>query len=135
MELSETINSMYKWYLTAKPYYIYLSDIGAGGDANSTIGRWFARGWTLQELLAPTYIIFNDNNWDELGTKWSLRKIITTATNFSESHLGNPLEACMAVKMSWVLPEDRAYSLGPSCCKQAPHILCSRGSSLSKTSI
>lgn len=31
--------------------------------------RWFTRGWTLQELIAPPNVIFYSQNWNHLGTK------------------------------------------------------------------
>ena len=49
-ELSEAINSMYRWYREAAICYIYLSDVDNRGDLEKSL--WFTRGWTLQELLA-----------------------------------------------------------------------------------
>ena len=74
-ELSEAINSMFRWYEKAEICYAYLSDV-----QNDTIdgrrvalgferSRWFTRGWTLQELLAPEHLLFLDHNWEVIGTK------------------------------------------------------------------
>ena len=58
-ELSEAINSMFKWYEKAKVCYAYLSDVRNASEDPNKIGsdfrssKWFTRGWTLQELLAP----------------------------------------------------------------------------------
>ena len=57
-ELTEAINSMYRWYKAASICYAYLSDVDAaevsrGGVSKITESLWFGRGWTLQELLAP----------------------------------------------------------------------------------
>src|ERR1700733_6351147 len=61
-ELSEAIISMYRWYRNAAKYYVFLADvtITSEGTTKSRIwepafrdSRWFTRGWTLQELLAP----------------------------------------------------------------------------------
>jgi acyl carrier protein len=68
-ELSEAINSMFRWYKCARVCYVYLSDV-SGGDgvvedlANS---RWFTRGWTLQELLSPRDLLFFAQDWTPLG--------------------------------------------------------------------
>lgn len=52
-ELSEAINSMYTWY-EATICYVYLSDLTASDTFDSLRkSRWFTRGWTLQELIAP----------------------------------------------------------------------------------
>ena len=67
VELQEAINSMYKWYRQAWECYVYLSDASsAEGFVNSL---WFARGWTLQELLAPKNLVFLNSNWDVIGHK------------------------------------------------------------------
>lgn len=67
-ELSEAINSMFNWYKKSEVCYVYLIDVPAGGNpyaAESTFrkSRWFTRGWTLQELLAPKNVVFYDTNW------------------------------------------------------------------------
>ncbi|KAJ5590177.1 hypothetical protein N7450_004149 [Penicillium hetheringtonii] len=49
-ELSEAINSMYKWYEQAGICFAYLADVPQKEMKDS---RWFTRGWTLQELIAP----------------------------------------------------------------------------------
>lgn len=69
-ELSEAINSMYKWYGDATICYAYLSDVHPGSDPDVFYqSRWFTRGWTLQELLAPGYVRFFDSSWASIGQK------------------------------------------------------------------
>ena len=60
-ELSEAINSMYRWYQAAGVCYIYLQDVDEESWQES-LGKsqWFRRGWTLQELLAPRHAVFYD---------------------------------------------------------------------------
>ncbi len=50
-ELSEAINSMFKWYQSAEKCYAYLFDLPTGSKGVTPLGscRWFTRGWTLQE--------------------------------------------------------------------------------------
>ncbi|KAI2466039.1 HET-domain-containing protein [Annulohypoxylon bovei var. microspora] len=71
-ELSEAINSMYRWYSKSTICYVYLADveIDEWGEVNSSLknSRWFTRGWTIQELLAPSNIIFFDQNWSAFGS-------------------------------------------------------------------
>lgn len=75
-ELTEAINSMYKWYKNSTVCYVYLSDVprrirnieGDGLPVASLLGsRWFTRGWTFQELLAPRKLIFFAANGETLG--------------------------------------------------------------------
>ncbi|OTB18808.1 hypothetical protein K445DRAFT_8829 [Daldinia sp. EC12] len=71
-ELSEAINSMFRWYQMSSVCYVYLSDVevderGYVGSPVLEKSRWFRRGWTLQELLAPRRIIFFDRNWRAFG--------------------------------------------------------------------
>ncbi len=71
-ELSEAINSMYKWYKESKVCYVYLVDVSPGDsihelDSEFRRSRWFTRGWTLQELLAPSYLEFYDKCWRPIG--------------------------------------------------------------------
>jgi hypothetical protein len=53
---------MYKWYWDAAICYAYLSDVSAspGSEHKLKSSRWFTRGWTLQELLAPDVVEFYD---------------------------------------------------------------------------
>ena len=72
-ELSEAINSMFKWYEASKVCFIYLEDLPTGLDPFSPESafrksRWWTRGWTLQELLAPQHTIFFDSTWERIFT-------------------------------------------------------------------
>ncbi|KAL8686569.1 MAG: hypothetical protein Q9218_007013 [Villophora microphyllina] len=116
-ELSEAINSMYRWYKNAQVCYAYLVDITELRPDEFVASRWFNRGWTLQELLAPAIVIFYDCNWQEVGTKSSLRKLVSTASSIHYRHLANPTGASVAATMSWAAKrqttrvEDIAYCL------------------------
>ncbi|KAF5542787.1 beta transducin [Fusarium napiforme] len=117
-ELSEAINSMYRYYQEASICYGYLADISTVSEIPDS--RWFTRGWTLQELIAPSSMIFFDKDWNELGTKISLVQVLSQRTSIPESILcdSEELEATsIAQRMSWAADrvttrkEDRAYSL------------------------
>ncbi|KAF5251040.1 hypothetical protein FANTH_3801 [Fusarium anthophilum] len=117
-ELSEAINSMYRYYQEASICYVYLADISTvSGIPHS---RWFTRGWTLQELIAPSSMIFFDKDWRELGTKTSLVQVLSQRTSIPESILCDSEEletTSIAQRMSWAADrvttrkEDSAYSL------------------------
>lgn len=91
-ELSEAINSMFRWYRQSAVCYAYLSDVhgdyaphdvrddefwGVERDLSELENptnefcrsRWFTRGWTLQELLAPRRVVFFNSAWKVLAIK------------------------------------------------------------------
>ncbi|PYI05160.1 HET-domain-containing protein [Aspergillus sclerotiicarbonarius CBS 121057] len=117
-ELSEAINSMYRWYQEAKICYVYLSDVQSESEIAGS--RWFTRGWTLQELIAPRNIIFLNREWKELGTKESLQGLLNKITRIPPGVLSGEEDLedlSIAQRMSWAARrvttrvEDRAYSL------------------------
>ena len=75
-EVGENIISMYEYYQNAEECYAYLSDVHAMSltpECRDEIqrSRWFTRGWTLQELLAPSTVYFLSAGWNILGHKCS----------------------------------------------------------------
>jgi hypothetical protein len=120
-ELSEAINSMFKWYQNTFECYAYLSDGFYQGSLPPEIGKskWFSRGWTLQELVASPTVPFFDHDWNEIGTKKSLADEISDCTGIPPpAILRQTLSPyCVAEKMSWAAtramtrPEDIAYCL------------------------
>ncbi|KIJ58939.1 hypothetical protein HYDPIDRAFT_160759, partial [Hydnomerulius pinastri MD-312] len=118
-ELSEAINSMYRWYKRATVCYVFLEDVKTGDMREFMRCRWFGRGWTLQELIAPSSVIFFSQDWEEIGSKASLAGIITSITGIPRGVLlGNQEEhVSVAQRMAWAARrqttrvEDRAYSL------------------------
>jgi Heterokaryon incompatibility protein (HET) len=119
-ELSEAINSMYRWYQKAQVCYVYLVDVKKEHFAQQFPGScWFTRGWTLQELIAPQSVIFYDSKWIPLGSKKDLIEDLVQITGIDKGSLqGEDLEkASVAQRMSWAAKrkttriEDIAYSL------------------------
>ncbi|KAK3358751.1 heterokaryon incompatibility protein-domain-containing protein [Lasiosphaeria hispida] len=124
-ELSEAINSMFRWYQQAAVCYAYLWDVPASQNMRQ-VGlefrgsRWFQRGWTLQELLAPRRMVFYSRDWTGLGTKVQLSTAIEEATGIPHTFLRGISDfrsASVAQRMSWASKretkrkEDMAYSL------------------------
>jgi hypothetical protein len=117
-ELSEAINSMYQWYKAARVCYVYLYD-AASLDSSSAICRWFSRGWTLQELIAPSHVKFFGIDWCYLGTKQSHRFLLAEITGIDYAVLNGaePTMCSIARRMSWAAgrqttrSEDIAYCL------------------------
>jgi hypothetical protein len=103
-ELSEAINSMFKWYREAVVCYVYLSDvsgdISAPGDVVFPNSRWFTRGWTLQELLAPSSVQFYTRDGIHLGDKESLGEDLADIT-------GIPTRALVANDLTRFSIDDR----------------------------
>jgi hypothetical protein len=127
-ELSEAINSMYVWYERAEICYAILEDVSGLDEADfeSTFmaSRWFTRGWTLQELLAPKQVIFlgrqQTGSWISLGDRNSLQSLISKCTFIHTDHLAGVRsmhEASISERMSWAAErktkreEDIAYCL------------------------
>src|ERR1700753_1862970 len=65
--------------------------------------RWFTRGWTLQELIAPKTVEFFSSQLRRLGDKHSLEQLIHDITNIrAKAILGSPLdEFSVEERMSW----------------------------------
>ncbi|KAK4465795.1 heterokaryon incompatibility protein-domain-containing protein [Cladorrhinum samala] len=131
-ELSEAINSMFRWYKQSQVCWVYLSDFEPAPpklkerERKRIVAsrlrhcRWFTRGWTLQELIAPTKIEFFDQEWDFVGGREDLEGELSLITNIDESILKDSAGLNfipIARKMSWAAGrhttriEDRAYSL------------------------
>jgi hypothetical protein len=137
-ELSEAINSMFRWYQNAEMCYVYLSDVSSStSDRNAKFSwrwkrkfrksKWFTRGWTLQELLAPRDVIFYDRNWRKLGTKSGYARWISKIAAIDPKALEDPESVygirerfnsfSVAKRMSWASQrrttrtEDMAYCL------------------------
>lgn len=124
-ELSEAINSMFKWYENAAVCYAYLSDVPAVQSNEQMVenfrqSRWFTRGWTLQELLAPCHVKFYIQDWRFLGTKDDLSELLKDITGVNAGALSWPWTIpnySVANKMAWASRrvttriEDRAYCM------------------------
>ena len=131
VEVSKAINTMFRWYRDAAKCYVHLSDVSTLQDSvTDTLSkaawgsqfrrsRWFTRGWTLQELLAPTYVEFFSVQGLRLGDKKSLEQQIHEITGIPVAALHNhPLdEFSILERVTWASKrqtteeEDEAYCL------------------------
>ncbi|KAH8895544.1 HET-domain-containing protein, partial [Thozetella sp. PMI_491] len=128
-ELSEAINSMYRWYQASGICIAYLSDVvpikeedPAARDSSFRRSRWFTRGWTLQELIAPSKLLFFAKDWSVLGGKSdpSFCGLLSEVTAVDRRILNgtlSPQDMSVASRMKWAAfrkttrVEDVAYSL------------------------
>jgi hypothetical protein len=130
-ELSEAINSMFRWYQKATRCYVYLSDVsredrkarGASVECAWEFAfrasKWFTRGWTLQELLAPRSVEFFSRERIRLGDKGTLEQQIHEITGIPAMALRQHTFSQFEVdeRFSWAKSrqttrgEDKAYSL------------------------
>lgn len=117
-DLSEAINSMFKWYRQAKICYAFLADLGSNGDMSHC--RWFRRGWTLQELIAPKEIRFYDQSWGYVGSKTALIDTLGAISGIDTAVLAHDTalsSVLVATRLSWAAnrettrEEDIAYCL------------------------
>jgi hypothetical protein len=123
-DLTESINSMFKYYADAVICFAHLSDVHLDKetiDDQLWRSRWFTRGWTLQELLAPQELILYSADWEKLGNREIWKEQIA---GISDIHIlalsggaGSLKRFSIAQKMSWAArrmttrTEDIAYSL------------------------
>ncbi|KAH7324433.1 heterokaryon incompatibility protein-domain-containing protein [Stachybotrys elegans] len=121
-ELSEAINSMFSWYSSSATCYAFLEDVNTVEDmlSQSKTPRWFTRGWTLQELIAPLRVEFYTADWQFLGTLSEHKTFIVGLTGITEGILDKSLgldDVSVATRMSWASrrrtarKEDEAYCL------------------------
>jgi ABC-type oligopeptide transport system ATPase subunit len=128
-ELQEAITTMFTWYRHAAKCYVYLPDISAteGKSDNHPMpwesafrrSRWFKRGWTLQELIAPDTVEFFSAEGIRLGDKQSLSDLIHQVTGIPHQALqGADMDSfSVAERLSWMQDrqtkrkEDMAYSM------------------------
>jgi len=130
-ELSEAINSMFRWYENAAKCYVYLSDVFEGDAAVENLtpnlsceaafrrSKWFTRGWTLQELLAPHTVEFFTKEGIRLGNKKTLEIQIHQITGIPVAALQKSSLSHFSIdeRMSWIknrittVEEDSAYCL------------------------
>ncbi|KAK6859046.1 HET domain-containing protein [Apiospora arundinis] len=130
VEQMEEINSMFRYYEEAGICLAYLSDVSPESDSildALASARWFTRGWTLQELLAPWNITFYASDWSEIGTRTTISRYIERITGIDRKYLWDKVgyitrfnllrEASVAQRMTWAVgrnttkPEDIAYCL------------------------
>ncbi|KAL6820059.1 hypothetical protein V8C40DRAFT_268540 [Trichoderma camerunense] len=125
-ELQEAINAMFDWYADASVCYAYLWDVPeddkppSDRESKFFTSRWFTRGWTLQELLAPKEVRFYNKEWKPIGDKITLNRTIEDITGISWlvlKGIDKIQNASVAQRMSWAArrettrPEDLAYCL------------------------
>ncbi|KAE8149239.1 heterokaryon incompatibility protein-domain-containing protein [Aspergillus avenaceus] len=118
-ELSEAINSMMNWYLRSEICFAYLEDVpmaekrftphAKGSDFRHS--RWFTRGWTLQELLAPPRLDFFSESWTFLSAREDLVDLISEITEINEYYLRWPRDSMLAVEteVSEAISQDVAF--------------------------
>lgn len=116
---------MFRWYKNASVCYAYLADVLWHDDptklaVNVRESRWFTRGWTLQELIAPNDVEFYSSKWRKIATKRDSVDLLFSITNIDISILvgkGDLSDIGTARRMSWASRrktsrvEDMAYCL------------------------
>ncbi|EUC39784.1 hypothetical protein COCMIDRAFT_10192, partial [Bipolaris oryzae ATCC 44560] len=115
-EHSCAIQSMFHWYRSAIKCYVFLSDVSINADCMSVgssselafrSSRWFTRGWTLQELLAPTVVEFYSQEGKILGNKTSLKLPIHKTTGIPLKVLSGTSLSCFSIKQRLQWKGDR----------------------------
>ena len=117
-ELSEAINSMFRWYQESQVCYVFPSDVNEvrrddhnGIESTLRSSAWLTRGWTLQELLAPRDVVFFAADWAKIGRKQDMAELLSEITKIDVDFLLYParMDACASQMMFWAsgrqLPE------------------------------
>ncbi|KAI9147293.1 Vegetative incompatibility protein [Paramyrothecium foliicola] len=132
-ELSEAINSMFAWYAAAQICFAYLSDLDTNSEEFIAAAhdlpasrrclskcRWFQRGWTLQELIAPREVRFFAKDWSDFSNKHYLSHDLSEITGIDKDILTGTQQlggVLIGRRMSWAANrtttrvEDMAYCL------------------------
>jgi hypothetical protein len=129
-ELSTAIVSMFRWYKLSTRCYVFLSDVERsplqGSQDQKRLNelafresKWFTRGWTLQELLAPSSIHFFAESGECFGCRVTLSHEIHNITGIPVAALQrHPLcQFGIEERFNWAkirrtkLEEDQVYSL------------------------
>ncbi|KAF2471876.1 uncharacterized protein BDR25DRAFT_324964 [Lindgomyces ingoldianus] len=128
-ELSKSINYMFCWYKNVIKCYVFLPDVSVSTstetpqqsvwEASFRASEWFARGWTLQELVAPVSVEFFSSEGRQIGDKRSLEQLIHEITTIPVKALQNcPLDTFTIIdRMEWAKnrqtteEEDNVYCL------------------------
>ncbi|KAJ3578295.1 hypothetical protein NPX13_g2264 [Xylaria arbuscula] len=125
-EVSESINSMFRWYEKSSECIVFLSDLPSSPDPDADFRRqfpecrWLTRGFTLQELIAPKCILFYDSEWGFRGTKQRWTSLISETTRIDQDVLKDSEHLSslpVGRRMSWASKrettkeEDKAYCL------------------------
>jgi DNA polymerase III delta prime subunit len=98
-ELSRAINSMFQWYQNAARCYVFLSDVSVSSATEASLrsswkasfrnSKWFTRGWTLQELIAPVSVEFFSCEGRRIGDKKSFDQLVHDCTGIPLAALHN----------------------------------------------
>lgn len=121
---------MFQWYKQSKVCYAYLADVKPTQEENMydrgssfRASRWFRRGWTLQDLVAPRDVHFFEGDWIFLEIKsvdLNFTYLPSTITGIQAEILmgeSEPSDLSVACRMSWAARrqttrvEDMAYCL------------------------
>lgn len=124
VETQESINAMFDWYRNATICYAHLSDVDWNSPSSDHTGAnilgqplWFRRGWTLQEFLAPNFLLFVDKSWRNIGTRASQASAVERLMGISRHDVDNFRDCSIAKRLSWssgretTKVEDEAYCL------------------------
>ena len=122
-EINESINSMFRYYEQSGLCIVYLADQAKLADTQDSDlfaqCRWFTRGWTLTELIAPKTLHFYSRDWDFIGTRSDFASQIYSVSGVDPFVLagGDFRKVSVARRLFWAArrettqAEDVAYSL------------------------
>lgn len=124
---------VFRWYAEATVCYAHLADFHADTGSSEPVEkmtaslrhcRWFHRGWTLQELIAPPRVEFFDKHWEQFGSRDALSDVLEAVTDIDESVLsrrGQDVTTLLenltiAKRMSWAKDRETTRSEDVAYC-------------------
>ncbi|KAJ5822355.1 Heterokaryon incompatibility [Penicillium robsamsonii] len=122
-ETKRSIHGMWEFYTHAAVCYAYIQEVDMSNEKRRSdeafnSAKWFNRGWTLQELLAPKKLLYVDRNWREIGSREVKGAPGTGLSQLLREYVRKvPMENNLATQLSWAGPrnttrvEDQAYSI------------------------
>ncbi|KAK7440030.1 hypothetical protein VKT23_017281 [Stygiomarasmius scandens] len=129
-DVAANVTSMYAYYQNAKVCYAYLGDISEEFDSSSSSrsralrllwSRWFQRGWTLQELVAPRTVIFFNKHWEWIGDKCGFRDDICLLTTIPRTVLSGEQsiqDVDVIARMTWAMRRETTRRQDGAYCLQ-----------------
>jgi hypothetical protein len=121
---------MYQWYESATVCYAYLDDVEETQDDGMESfrrSRYWTRGWTLQELIAPRIFIFFSSRWKQIGTRLDVREVVAEITKIPKEvlRLRNTTDYSVGQRMSVSnSPRGTSFKVAPDYLNPCYKIWC-----------
>ncbi|KAL4071175.1 hypothetical protein V8B97DRAFT_1964775 [Scleroderma yunnanense] len=100
-EVAEANNATYRWFENSSMCYVYLNNVSGPSlptardnekySVSNGWPKWFSRGWTVQEMIAPSNVQFFNSHWQPIGDKKTLSRTLSRITGVPQHILSDGL--------------------------------------------